>query len=312
MKPLLVLPNFEAADGTDFLQFDPTEAAEIVKPYISGVVAATEWRSLTRPIYKRIIRSAIGRACWGSRNPSFTRTEPQVSERYSQKWIDTGLAGRHPVGVDTPVTWGDRRLVVNSIGLRRLYIARLMRLIEQTRPGRVLDVGCGNGEKLLLLACRFPEVSFHGVELTPGGVAASRAVQQCEQLPAGLVAMSPEPLRDLAAHRRVSFQQGSASHLPFNDGSIDLVYTSLAIEQMQSIKDAVLAEIARVSGRHASFFEAFHEFNRGPVQRLYLYGENYFRGSLADLHRVGFRQVASFAGLPQKVWMNAAHVVAAK
>lgn len=297
----------------EFLGMSIAEAAAVVQPYVVREVTDwADWRALTRPVYRSVVLSAIKRAVFGVRDPRFSRTETQVVERYSQKWIDRSVAERAPSGTELPVIWGDRRLVVDSRGVRRLRIARLMRLIEQIRPRHVLDVGCGNGESVLLLACRFADVQFHGLELTPGGVAAAHAVQRHVKLPSGLVELSPEPLRDFGAHRTIRFQQGSAKSLPFGDGSIDLVFTSQAIEQMQSIKDQVLAEIGRVSAKYASFFEAFRDFNRGPIQRLYIYAKNYFRGEVAELRRIGFREIAVATDLPQKPWMNNVHALAAK
>ncbi|MGE3342183.1 MAG: class I SAM-dependent methyltransferase [Vicinamibacterales bacterium] len=297
----------------DFLAFDEAEAMTIVRPYVvREVTDPAEWSGLIWPLRRRIARAAVKRAVLGFRDAQFTRSEAQVVDRYSGKWVDRGLAVAAPQGAEMPVTWGARRLILNSVGVRRLYVARLIRLIERLEPRTVVDVGCGNGEKLLLLACRFPHIQFHGVELTPGGVASARAVQSHSRLPDELAAMSPVPLTDLGAHRSIIFHQASAKAMPFEDGGIDLVYTSLALEQMESIRGEVLAEIARICGRHASFFEAFRDFNHGGLQRLYIYAENYFRAGLSDLRRAGFREVLCFGDLPQKPWMNNVHVLASK
>ncbi len=43
-----------------------------------------------------------------------------------------------------------------------------------TEPGRVLDLGCGLGSVLLMLAWRFPQASFEGIEAQPEHVALAR------------------------------------------------------------------------------------------------------------------------------------------
>ena len=45
--------------------------------------------------------------------------------------------------------------------------------------------------------------------------------------------------------------------MPFEDGAVDMVYTSLALEQMDLIIDDVLSEIQRVSMKWALLYEAF-------------------------------------------------------
>src|SRR5690606_1356218 len=123
----------------------------------------------------------------------------------------------------------------------------LIRLVEHLKPRRVLEVGCGLGIHLILLACRFPEVEFTGVELTAAGHRAARALQAEERLPQHLVAFAPEPLVDLTGFRRVDFRQGNAAALDFPDQRFDLVYTVLALEQMERVRARALAEIARVT-----------------------------------------------------------------
>ena len=107
------------------------------------------------------------------------------------------------------------------------------------RPRTVLEVGCGNGLNLLSLACRFPEIRFAGVELTEGGFAVARAVQKEAR-----VARGAAPFRARAARRsdariaRSSSTSAAPRRLPFADGAYDLVYSSLALEQMEQVPAA--------------------------------------------------------------------------
>src|SRR5690606_37798769 len=105
------------------------------------------------------------------------------------------------------------------------------------RPHSILEVGSGVGLNLCLLADRFPEIDFAGVELTQAGVEVARELSALPTLSPSVVAFSPEPLRAAAAHARISWHQGNAAALPFGPGQFDLVFTIQAIEQMQAIKD---------------------------------------------------------------------------
>src|SRR5690606_15819330 len=106
----------------------------------------------------------------------------------------------------------------------------------------------------------FPEIAFAGAELTPSGVAAARSVQG-EPLPDGVERFAPMPVQSRTAHQRIDFNQADARSLPFADDSFDLVFTRLAVEQMEAIRDEALAEIRRVTRSYVVFVEPFADFN---------------------------------------------------
>ena len=175
---------------------------------------------------------------------------------------------------------------------------------------RVLEIGCGNGINLMLLACRFPDIAFTGVELTAEGQAAAQSFQQAHaQLPEHLVAFAPQPLPDPAGFRRVRFIQGSATDLPFESGAFDLAITVLALEQMEQIRARALGEIARVVRSHALMIEPFADVNGSFWQRLNVDRRNYFRGRIDDLPGFGLNPIVACADFPQKYILRAALVL---
>lgn len=173
-------------------------------------------------------------------------------------------------------------------------------------------MGCGLGIHLILLACRFPEIQFAGVELTGEGHNAARTLQAREQLPDNLVAFAPEPLRDTAAFRRVDFRQGNAVALEFADGSFDLVYTVLALEQMERVRNQALAEIARVTRRHYFGMEPFRDVNESGWERLYVLGRDYLQAHIADLERHGLVPAVAWNDFPQEQFLKVCAVLAEK
>jgi ubiquinone/menaquinone biosynthesis C-methylase UbiE len=185
-------------------------------------------------------------------------------------------------------------------------------VIRTLKPRRVLEVGCGNGINLLLLANQFPDVSFTGIELTESGVRVAREVQAQEQLPAPLAAYAMGEQKDPTAFRRIDFQRGDATAMPFETGAFDLVYTVLSVEQMERVRDKALTEIARVSGNHVLNMEPFAEANRTPLRRLHIFARDYFRGEIAAMPRYKLEPQWASMDFPQEVQLGAALVLSRK
>ena len=176
----------------------------------------------------------------------------------------------------------------------------------------MLEVGCGNGINLLSLAGNFPDVELTGIDLTPAGIEAAKAIQAEAGLPPHLAEYIPLESADPGAFKRIRFMNGSAAELPFADGEFDLVYTVLAVEQMERIRDQALAEIARVSRSHVLMLEPFRDANRKGMRRLYALSRNYFRGSIQGLKQFGLEPVWATDDFPQEAFLGSPLVLARK
>jgi SAM-dependent methyltransferase len=241
------------------------------------------------------------------------RREATVVREYNKAWqaIDYGTYSLDaPQTGHTPWEWHERRMLASDVGATRFRQLLLIRVIERVRPERVLEVGCGNGINLFLLACRFPEVAFTGLELTESGhQAAVRFQERHEVLPAGLQAYAPLALRDPGAFRRIRFVQGNAADLPFPDRSFDLTYTVLALEQMERLRARALSEIARVSCGHTLMIEPFRDVNGALWPRLNIARRDYFRGAIGDLPGYGLDPVLALDDFPQECFLKACAVL---
>jgi SAM-dependent methyltransferase len=71
---------------------------------------------------------------------------------------------------------------------------------------RLLDVGCGGGRFAIRLAERFPEIRVVGLDLSPEQIARAKR-------------------RGAPLDERVSFVEGSATDMPFDEGEFDIVYS---------------------------------------------------------------------------------------
>lgn len=124
-------------------------------------------------------------------------------------------------------------------GFSRAEQARLVRQAEILAPGvieglqltgseRVLELGCGVGAELKLLARRWPGLSLTGVDRSPSHLAAAREL------------LEPE-----IRVGRVTLLEADARALPFPDDSFDRVLTIWMLEHVAD-PAAVLREAERV------------------------------------------------------------------
>lgn len=240
----------------------------------------------------------------------FRRTQRGIRAAYSLQWsqgrLEDQLTKRSS---SVPFVFRGHTFRAASQGEKRVHHRLLFRAVERLAPRSVLEVGAGNGVNVLTLAARFPGLRVTALEVTRGGVEATSALRALPELPRFLGEFSVEPPRDLTAHRRVSIIQGSGGALPFADGAFDLVFTVLALEQMEEIRDSALAELRRVSRGHVLMIEPFKDWNGSSIRRDYVVSHDYFSASVADLPGFGLQPIYTDE-IPAKLARGAGVVLA--
>ena len=291
------------------------EIEAMLQPYLGERMALDDprWRAL---VAEEESRRRIAGRYWLKRLFGWARGAGRgdsVEADYDRIWAEADFARLiDPAQQRMPHEWRGEGLMLNAGATQRLHLALMVRALRHARPRSVLEVGSGWGLNLMVLAGQSPETSFHGVELTANGVALTRKLAQGDDLPAPLRAMLPAPPTDPSAFRRVQVERGSAERLPFADGAFDLVFTRLALEQMESIRAAALAEIARVARAHVMLIESFVEENDVGLRRRYAIANGYFRGRISDLPGHGLEPVFTYAAWPHKITLKPVFVLASK
>ena len=232
------------------------------------------------------------------------RTADHVKQTYGRTWGgEDWPAHDRPLGAAKPTMaeWRGEGLILKKGALAQMQLERMMALIAATRPRSVLEVGAGSGQNLLSLGPVFPDIAFSGIELTEQGVARARSVQSHKHLPEIIKRYSPFPIADDTAHRKVDFQQGDATALPFADGAFELVFSRLALEQMELVRERAVAEMVRVSAGHVLMVEPFADFNDDRRRRLAQRAKNYFSMRLDELPGARLEPLVVFTDWPQKI-----------
>jgi SAM-dependent methyltransferase len=287
------------------------DIAEAFEPAIRSRLPPgdAEWRRTVRRLRWGLLRRATR-----TRFPRWKRTPEEVHEIYEKRWhLETGITRFDlSTGHSYPTVWGERQYLAQPLGVKRVHLLYLMRIIERFSPRSVLEVGCGMGTNLAILANRFPDVAFHGIELTAAGRHAAEELRALSKLPDVLTRFSPLPLSDTSAHRRILVDQGNAADLPYDSYRFDLVYSVQALEQMESVRPRVLASVARVTRSAVAMFEPFADWNGGLWNRLRIAADDYFRGRVVHLEGVGLTPTLVTDNMPQKAFYGVGLVVAEK
>lgn len=293
------------------------EIDAVISPYVIRRMPAdaAEWRRITGKLARKEHRRYLGRRL-KQLLPSTGHARPQslVGHHYETHWAklpwpQPGAAPSNKNGI--PCRWGDEGLLMQNYGRKRAHHLLFARVLEALRPETALEVGAGNGINLLVMSALFPQIAWTGIELTQAGVDVSNSVKAETELPTVLRDFAPLPVVDPTAHRRIDFRQGNATALSFPDKSFDLVFSFQALEQMQAVRDAAVAEMARVARRWVVLTEPLADFNQSPPQRHYMRARGYLDLATAELPRFGLRPLLTFGDLPQKVTLGVGLAVCA-
>jgi ubiquinone/menaquinone biosynthesis C-methylase UbiE len=112
--------------------------------------------------------------------------------------------------------------------MRLLRWYAINRALSLLNTGRAVDLGCGPGYLVLELAERAPALQVTGIDLSGEMLVQARSSAQGS-----------------AVSSRVDYKTGDAANIPFPDGSLDLVLSTLSLHHW-SDPVCVLDEIARV------------------------------------------------------------------
>jgi ubiquinone/menaquinone biosynthesis C-methylase UbiE len=229
--------RFDLAVGLDGLSMLPLSSTEAKKPRLTGMALMTTGllASSVRVLTGGLASGPLAMLAWWIR-PRHRRREHRYDLLYSLPW---GEATTNNYGFAPAETDGPERFQL------QLY-AELLKLLEDTggigAVERVLEISCGRGGGLSLVAARLPA----GAQIV-GLDYSSHALRFCR--------------RRYAALTNVGFVQAHSLKLPFADRSFDLV---LNVEASHVYRNdpVFLREVGRLLGPHGRFLYADYRKRR--------------------------------------------------
>jgi malonyl-CoA O-methyltransferase len=138
--------------------------------------------------------------------------------------------------------------VVESDFLRREVASRMYERLALIKiaPRQVLDAGCGEGADLSALQKRFPQAWMLGVDASPAMLAAARDDQSAALSSVNRLLKQWLPAKiGIGGRSGASLMCGNFAQLPLGVGSVDLVWSNLALHWHPQ-PDRVFAEWRRV------------------------------------------------------------------
>jgi ubiquinone/menaquinone biosynthesis C-methylase UbiE len=138
-------------------------------------------------------------------------------------------------GIDDPeIAEGFNQVaLMPQMGLMRRFVAR--RATRMAACGEAVDLGCGPGYLAVEMARQAPELHVTGVDLSDE-----------------MLVEAEDYARQHDMDQAVSFRKGDVQQIPFADGSVDLLVSTLSLHHW-SDPVAALDEVARVLRPGGSF-----------------------------------------------------------
>jgi len=174
--------------------------------------------------------------------------------------------------------WGGARVEARPRSLPGLKLRYCLDDLRSVR-GTCVDVGCGAGAMAKAIKRERPDLSVNGVDVSRSAIATARVDSE-----------------------GVEFRISTASHLPFDDASVDAATMFDVLEHLEQ-PETVLEEIARILKPGGLFHLALPlEGQRGTIypmlSRLGWDGKRRHSGHIQAFDEDGFRRRASAVGLP--------------
>jgi demethylmenaquinone methyltransferase/2-methoxy-6-polyprenyl-1,4-benzoquinol methylase len=122
----------------------------------------------------------------------------------------------------------DRLNRLITFGIDRRWRKKLMRLVQEIQPGRILDIATGTGDLLLLAARMTSSGEITGADISEG-----------------MLEIAKKKINASPWKKRIKLQVADAESLPYSDGYFDAITVAFGVRNFEDL-DKGLTELLRV------------------------------------------------------------------
>ena len=280
------------------------EIKEIVK-YYSSNVSQNKIRIifiLSKDFY-RIFKNYIF-----SIVKNFKRSQKFTKERYENIWggvfNENQIIEHFDINSKTYYLHKFKKVfLAHSCLTTKIQQFLILKKIKELNPKSVLEIGCGSGITLKLLSDLYSEINFYGIDQSVEGIKYAKKLKT-QTLKTIFKKKLNFQFKNTENNTNLELYTQDASSINFNDKNFDIVFSNLALEQMDNIKYEVLSEIKRVAKKYIILIEPFKNLNGFGLRYLHHKSKQYFSLNYKDLEDKNFEIIEFYEQLPALLSLN--------
>ena len=126
---------------------------------------------MSKPMIKKIVKTILRKKNIKRNQELILNIYEPIRKKELEK-LEIVSLDRYALSFDS-LRWSlvDNRIILNGFGLVRDKLYELIStFIVQSKSKKVIELGSGNGHNLLLMASKFKELEFIGIEISPASV----------------------------------------------------------------------------------------------------------------------------------------------
>lgn len=235
---------------------------------------------------------------------NFKRSQNFTKERYERIWNKDKIFQHFDIKSNNYSLFKYKNFFLAHACLTtKVQQILIINQIKALRPSSVLEIGCGPGITLKLLSDIFSEINFYGIDQSIEGIKYANNQKKNPLDPIFKEKLNFQ-FKNAINNSKLKFENQDAKSLKFTDKYFDLVFSNLALEQMDNIKYDVLSEIKRVTRKYIIMIEPFKNLNETGLRYLHHTSKQYFSLNHTDIKDDNFEIIEFHDQLPTLLSLN--------
>jgi len=235
---------------------------------------------------------------------NFKRSKMFTKKRYERIWNDEQILSHFDVKSNNYYLHKYKKIFLAHSSLTtKIQQHLIINKVGELKPKSVLEIGCGPGITLKLLSDIYTEINFQGIDLSIEGIKYANNLKKKHLNPIFKKKLNFQ-YNNVINNPNLVFDNQDASSLKFNDKKFDLIFSNLALEQMDDIKYNVISEMKRVAKNYIILIEPFKNLNNFGLRYLHHKSKQYFNLNHFDLKDENFEIFEFYDQLPALLSLN--------